>query len=282
MMWITSAAGIILFFLAVLAFCVAPGKMPPEAKKTAGVFFGLNCAHRGLHTGDRQVPENSLSAFAAARKAGYGVELDVRLSKDGQVVVFHDDDLKRVCGADSPVDTLDWQALSVLPLFGSQECIPLFTSVLEVLGDTSVIVEIKSAEEKNAQLCQMTLDILRAHGGWWCVESFDPRVVAWFRKNAPDVLRGQLSTPVRKFDTISKPKAFVLGNVLANCISRPHFLAYSADPLPLAARLCRAMQPMTAVWTVRPGCDITRCEQEHDVVIFECYTPAPRFKFNAA
>ena len=268
----------VLLFLAALVYCVAPGKMPPELKKTAEVFYGLNCAHRGLHTEDRQVPENSLGAFTAARKAGYGVELDVRLSKDGQVVVFHDDDLKRACGVDALVDSLNWEALSALPLFGTRECMPLFTRAMEVLGDTPVIVELKSAGENNPELCQKTLDILRAQGRHCCVESFDPRVVGWFRKNAPDVLRGQLSTPARKFDTISKPRAFLLGNLLLNCISRPHFIAFSADPWPLSARLCRAMRPIVVIWTVRPGHNIAKCENENNMVIFEHYTPLPRYK----
>jgi glycerophosphoryl diester phosphodiesterase len=192
-------------------------------------------------------------------------------------VVFHDDDLKRACGVDKPVNALDWAGLSKLPLFGTGERIPLLTEALEALGDAPVIVELKSAGASNAALCRKTLDILRAQGQNWCVESFDPRIAAWFRKHAPDVLRGQLSTPPKKFDTLSGPKAFLLGNLLMNCLSRPHFIAYSADKYPLTVRLCRAMGPMTAVWTVRPDSDIRRCEKENDTVIFEYYTPPPRF-----
>ena len=280
MAWILLLIGTALLLSAALAFCVAPGKMPPEAKKMAEAFYGLNCAHRGLHSEDKQVPENSLRAFAAAREKGYGVELDVHLSKDAQVVVFHDDDLKRTCGVDRPISSLDWAELSALCLFGSRERIPLLSEALEVLGETPVIVEIKSARENNAELCQKTLDMLRAKGRHFCVESFDPRVGAWFGKNAPDLLRGQLSNPARNFKTLSKPKAFLLGNLLANFMSRPHFVAYSTDPRPLAVRLCRAMGPMTVVWTVRPGCDIERCEKENDAVIFEYYAPAPRYTLN--
>jgi hypothetical protein len=72
------------FLFLLLVYCTAAGKIPPEAEKTAAHFYGLNCAHRGLHTADQSVPENSLTAFALAREKGYGVELDVRLSKDGQ------------------------------------------------------------------------------------------------------------------------------------------------------------------------------------------------------
>lgn len=271
-------AGIVVFIAAALAYCVAPGKITPEAAKTAEAFSGLNCAHRGLHTADQQTPENSLPAFEAARRGGYGAELDVQLSKDGLVVVFHDDDLKRVCGAEAPVKSLDREALSALKLFETGERIPLFTEALEALADAPVIVELKPAGASNGELCRKTLETLRAQGHTWCVESFDPRIVAWFRKNAPDVLRGQLSTPPRSFEGQPKATAFLLGNLLANFMSRPHFISYSADPRPLTVRLCMAMKPMAVTWTLRPDHDIARYEKESDAIIFEYYTPAPRYR----
>ena len=278
MIWAFIIIGLLVLIPALLIYAIAPGRPSPEAKKTAEAFFGLNCAHRGLHTKNQQVPENSLPAFIAAREKGYGVELDVQLSKDGQVVVFHDDGLKRACGVDEPVKNLELRELSSLSLFGTGERIPLFTDVLKALEDTPVIVEIKSAGASNAVLCQKTLDILRAQGKVWCVESFDPFALAWFRKNAPDALRGQLSCPPRKFEGLSAYKAFLLGNLLLNFLSRPHFLAYSKDPRPFAASLCRAMKPINVVWTVRPEDDISRCEKENDTVIFEYYTPAPKYR----
>ena len=76
-------------------YLVAPGKI---RKKQRSPFQNRNFAHRGLHKRDKSVPENSLAAFERAASYGYGIELDVQLSKDGQVVVFHDDTLNRVCG----------------------------------------------------------------------------------------------------------------------------------------------------------------------------------------
>ena len=269
---------ILLLILAALVFCVAPGKMTPEAKIMSASFSGLNCAHRGLYAEDQNVPENSLPAFAAARDAGYGVELDVQLSSDGHVVVFHDDGLKRACGADSPVNAMSWELLSVLSLFGTGERMPLLTEVVGLLGDTPVIVELKSAGGNNAQLCQKALDILRLHGRVWCVESFDPRIGAWFRKNAPDVLRGQLADLPRNYDSQPKATALLLGNLLTNFMSRPHFIAYSTAPRPLTVRLCLAMKPMKVIWTVQPDDDIAEFEKENDSIIFEHYKPAPRYR----
>ena len=83
-------------------YLIAPGKI---RKKQKSPFQNRNFAHRGLHKRDKSVPENSLAAFERAASYGYGIELDVQLSKDGQVVVFHDDTLNRVCGVDARVDS---------------------------------------------------------------------------------------------------------------------------------------------------------------------------------
>ena len=80
---------------------LAPGR---ATKRQKAPFMGMNFAHRGLHSRDKSIPENSLEAFDLASRAGYGMELDVQLSKDGQVVVFHDDTLERVCGVNARVD----------------------------------------------------------------------------------------------------------------------------------------------------------------------------------
>ena len=274
---IIGLAGILIAGICLLLFCVAPGRMPKAAQETARAFSGLNCAHRGLHTKDQSIPENSLAAFAAAHKAGYGVELDVQLSKDGQVLVFHDDTLNRVCGVDARVDALNWEALQKLPLLASEERIPLFSHALKILDDTPIIVELKSAKARNAELCEKTLRILRENGKICCVESFDPRIVAWFRKNAPDVLRGQLSSHPRHFDTLSKLTAYALGSLWTNVLTRPHFIAYRKGARPFAVRACMAMNPMKVVWTVRDEQDAALCEQENDAVIFEYYRPAPRY-----
>lgn len=261
-----AAAGILLFL-------VAPGA---SAQAKRGPFCGRNFAHRGLYAADQSQPENSLEAFRAARSAGYGVELDVQLSKDGEVVVFHDDDLLRVCGIDARVDAYTTQELAALSLFGTSERIPLFTEALDVLGsETPVIVELKTGA-RNDLLCENTLAILRAKPGIYCVESFDPRIVAWFRSHAPEILRGQLVMSPKHYGG-SKLTAFVLGNLLFNCIARAQFIAYDTRPQSIPVKLCLLMKPMRVIWTVRPEHDPARRQLENDAVIFEYYKPEPRF-----
>jgi len=278
MIWLYIILFTIIFIVAVIIFCIAPGRLSQEARKTAKTFHGLNCAHRGLYSEDQTLPENSCAAFAAARREGYGVELDVQLSKDNKVVVFHDNDLNRACGIDAPLRSMEWKELSKTTLFGTDECIPLLSDVLELLDDSPVIVELKSTGSDIKILCNEVHIILQNIGFNYCIESFDPRIIKWFRKNAPHILRGQLSNPPEMMNGVSKISAFVLGKLLLNFISRPHFIAYSNTRLPFFVKLCKALKPINVIWTLKPGDDIEKCEKENATIIFEHYKPQPIYR----
>lgn len=175
-----------------LVFLVAPGRASKKDKKP---FMYKNFAHRGLHKKDKTVPENSLAAFERASSYGYGIELDVQLSKDGQVVVFHDDTLNRVCGVDSRVDEKTYDELSKISLCGTTQTIPLFSEVLKtVRGRGPLIVELKNGK-RNEELCEKTYALLEKYSGEYCIESFNPFIVRWFKKNAPEVIRASLQPP---------------------------------------------------------------------------------------
>ena len=245
-------------------------------KKKRAPFVGRNIAHRGLFEADQSVPENSLAAFSRAANAGYGVELDVQLSKDGEVVVFHDDDLSRVCGVEKRVDALDLSELRALSLCGTGERIPLFTEVLETLdGRVPVVVELKNGP-RNGELCRKTLDILNAYGGEYCIESFNPFIVAWFRFHAPSVLRGVLSQPPADFKEakMSGAVSALLGRCAFNFAARPHFIAYRIAKKPLPVRFCDFLGAMRVAWTAHDE----STERDNDAVIFEHYRPEIRFK----
>ena len=142
------------------------------------IFTRVNYAHRGLHDIANGIPENSVAAFRLSAEAGYGTEFDIQLSKDGQVVVFHDDDLKRVCGVDARVDSLDYDELKKLRLLGTDEHIPLFTEVLDIFRGTKapLIVELKTGR-RNDELCDKAIKILAGFEGNFCIESFNPFIV---------------------------------------------------------------------------------------------------------
>ncbi|MBR6353800.1 MAG: glycerophosphodiester phosphodiesterase [Oscillospiraceae bacterium] len=251
---------------------VAPGS---ATKRQKAPFLGRSFAHRGLHSEDRSVPENSLEAFRLAAKAGYGVELDVQLSKDGQVVVFHDDTLDRVCGVHARVDEKSYDELRLLSLCGTEQRIQLLTEVLGVIrGKGPLIVELKNGR-RNRELCEKTYAILSDYEGQVCIESFNPRIVRWFRFHARDLVRGQLATTVGDYgDTVSKPTAFLLSRCLFNFMSRPQFIAYRIGPRPPIVRLSEALGAMRFGWTAHNA----RAEKGRDGVIFEFYRPQLKFK----
>ena len=238
--------------------------------------MGTNVAHRGLHSRDKSVPENSLEAFRLAAEAGYGIELDVQFSKDKQVVVFHDDTLDRVCGVHARVDELTYDELKELRLCGSDQIIPLFTEVLGVIrGRSPIICELKNGRN-NRELCEKTYEIISGYRGDICVESFNPMIVAWFRFHAKDLLRGQLAQPTRFYDaeTMSAPLAYALGHTLFNCLARPQFIAYRIGFRPLSVRMSELLGAMRVGWTSHEP----RNEAGRDTVIFEFYRPKVKFK----
>ena len=257
--------------VAVPIILTAPGRAK-KGKKAP--FMGRNFAHRGLHSEDRSVPENSLEAFRQARDAGYGMELDVQLSKDGEVVVFHDDTLERVCGLEARVDELDCNELKELSLCGTEERIPLLGEVLELVnGSVPLIVELKNGR-RNRELCEKTHALLSGYKGDYCIESFNPLIVGWFRHNAKDVLRGQLAANHGEYEGIKKPLALLLSRCMLNVVSRPHFIAYKIGPKPLAVRLSEHMGAMKLGYTSR----VEENEIGRDAVIFEFYRPRLKYK----
>lgn len=264
---------IILFLL--LWYMVAPQKGCDETRK---IFYHRNLAHRGLHTKDKSVPENSLAAFGRAADAGYGIELDLQFSKDEQIVVFHDDTLKRVCGVDGRVDAYTYEELKAMRLHDTDQYIPLFSEVLElVAGRVPLLVEFKNGP-KNSLLCEKALPMLREYNGDFCIESFSPFIVKWFRVNAPDILRGQLSAPYKGLaEEIPGWQAFMLSHCLTNVIARPHFIAYRVDKKSLLVKLADASGAMRFSWTVRPDCDIEHLKKVNDSLIFELYEPEIRY-----
>lgn len=259
---------------ALVLFLLWPGRPSPEkAAPLAGRCF----AHRGLHTPDLQTPENSLAAFRQAAAAGYGIELDIQLSGDGQVVVFHDDTLQRVCGAPGRVDAYPLAELQRLPLQGTGERIPLFSQVLqEVGGRVPLIVELKTGPRRR-ELCEKALALLQGYRGPFCIESFDPRIVGWFRRRAPGILRGQLAGPPATYHGVPPGGGFVLGNLLANLISRPEFIAYDNKPKPPLVRFVLRHGPLRVVWTARDPAAHAALARENEMIIFEFYRPDPRF-----
>lgn len=139
-------------------------------------YLNRDYAHRGLHDSSRLIPENSMPAFREAVKQNLAIELDIHLTRDGKVVVFHDESLKRICNAEGTVEGSTFDALQHLHLSGTSEHMPLFSDVLRyVNGRVPLLIELK-LPDSNIKLCPAAWDILKDYKGPYMVQSFNSMV----------------------------------------------------------------------------------------------------------
>lgn len=231
-------------------------------------------AHRGLHG---EVPENSLRAFEAAIKAGYVIETDVRLTKDGRLVVFHDDDLKRMTGDPRKVIDCTLGELSALRLNGT-DCIPTFEEFLHTLSGLSpLLLEIKNVPEADtdAFIAQISA-AMEGYRGEYAVQSFQPSYVKAYKRLRKSIPCGILATGTStKADFGGSPlwrlKAFAVKHMSLNASVKPDFISYHFADLP-TRETTRFKGPKLA-WTIRSPQDEEYARKYADNIIFEGYLP---------
>lgn len=267
---------IILVCVAVLAVLYMLAIMPRIFNRPDTTLFKKRYfAHRGLHDNASDAPENSMAAFRKAVEAGLGMELDVQVTKDGVPVVFHDFKLERICGAPGKIADSTYEELQAYTLCDSKERIPRFSELLEMVdGQVPLIVEIK-AETANVSCCGIIDSLLRAYRGPYCIESFNPMVLWWFRRNHGDVVRGQLSSNFRREGEYWNILYFAMTHLLFNFLTKPDFIAYnhkfSEEP---GRRICRRLyRHPAAAWTSRSQQDLEALKGEYDVFIFDSFLP---------
>lgn len=254
------------FFL--LLFLMKPSKRRPGVEK----FKGLKYAHRGLW--GEGCPENSLSAHRRAADSGYAIELDVRLSRDGVAVVFHDDTLDRMTKLTGRVDSLTAEELSKALLLDTDEGIPTFKDVLSAVGGrVALLIELKG---RDLSVADRVKEALSDYSGDFIIESFNPRILARVKKIMPSAIRGILSqsyTADSKTRTI--PHLF-MQCMLFNFLCRPDVVAYRhTDSKSVMLRLIRRLYGTdTVAWTVRSESEEQVARQNgFDAVVFEKYLP---------
>lgn len=231
--------------------------------------FGKYIAHRGLFTDT--IPENSLKAFEAAAEKGFAAELDVRLTKDCKMVIFHDSSLLRMCGVDESLSEFTYEQLSAFTLNGTSEKIPLFADVLRLInGRVPILVEIKDGApigELEKRVCH----ILSQYDGEYAVESFNPFSMLWFRIHAPKIKRGQLVSEFKdSFDFEYIARKICARPFVWKLISKPDFIA--ADLRSVSMEQLFAALDMDAdfiTWTVNSDSLMESAQQFSKTVIFE-------------
>ena len=185
-------------------------------------------AHRGIYDNEK-IYENTQEAFNLAIKKGYIIELDVRITKDKKIIVFHDENTKRITKQDNIVEESTYEELNNQNIIH----IPLLSEVLELVnGKVPLLIEIKQ-NNKVGELETNFMKIMKKYKGKYAIQSFNPNVLYWFKRRYPNILRGQLSYKYKK-QNISSLKKFILSNMILNIFTKPNFISYKYNELSIS------------------------------------------------
>lgn len=259
---------ILTYFFLIMPNLTRPNQLAP--------FKNCLFAHRGLFDNTCYIPENSLLAFQKAIDAGYGIELDVQLTKDHIPVVLHDYSLQRVSGENIQVSNLTYEELSQFSLFNSSEHIPSLKEALNLIdGQVPIMIELKVGLSYK-RTCQCVANVLKSYKGYYCIISFNPLALGWFKQRMPYVIRGQLSTNFNK-DHIdgSKTIEFMLTHLLLNFVSRPDFISYNYkyDSNP-SLKLCKNLFDVPiAIWTIKNQEQYDEFSPKYNMIVFDSFIP---------
>ncbi|MFV0473296.1 MAG: glycerophosphodiester phosphodiesterase family protein [Pikeienuella sp.] len=242
-------------------------------------FLARPLAHRGLHDRAAGVIENSRAAVEAAIEAGYGVEMDLQLSADGEAMVFHDDDLDRLTGASGPLGAKTAAALGRLELAGGGEPIPTLPEILAIAaGRAPLLIEIKDQSRAmgplDGRLERRAAELLAGYDGPAALMSFNPHSVAHCRDAAPAVPRGRVTCAFGADDWGGVPaeRRAALARIddldALGCgfISHQHVDLGAA---PVAAAKARGLAVLC--WTIRSRAEEEEARRVADNITFESY-----------
>lgn len=158
-------------------------------------------AHRGLH--NNYIVENTLLAFLKAVEKDYAVELDIRLLKDGTVVVYHDIDLKRLTGINKLIESCTLKDISNIKI-NDKYCIPTLEQVLKLInGKVPIYIDVKG-NIGNYKLEEKLLDLLKEYRGEIFIQSFNPKTIRWLRKKEPKYKYGLITFSYPQYNILKK------------------------------------------------------------------------------
>jgi len=241
---------------------------------------GPPIAHRGLWSPEGP-PENTLAAFEAAASVGYGMELDVQLSADGEAMVFHDDRLEhRLTAASGRIAERLAADIAAVRIKDTDHTIPTLAQVLaQVDGRSLILIELKVLGGEVGPLEKRVAELLSDYDGPAAVISFNPHSVGWFAENAPRLLRGLNSAAYHDVLNwmIPREERRALAELEHVAAAKPHFLSLGLDMLPSpSADALRAKGMPVVTWTVRTPAQWARVAGHCDNLMFEGFRPEAR------
>ena len=271
MLYFFYVLGTLSFLYLALIFLTSPAsRKHPDKEVLKGSFI----AHRGLHNENESIPENSLLSFQKALEKKLAIEIDIHLTKDGQIVVFHDENAKRMCGVDGKIEEMTLDEIKSLSLINTNEKIPTLQEVLSLVrGEVFLLIEFKVVNGNAAELCKKANEILSDYKGKYLIQSFYPQVLSWYKKNRKDICRGQLSARFLK-ENLSKR---LLGLQLFNFIGRPDFISFKhKDHSSVMFRFVKWQGAENAGWTFRSEDEFEENKKHFNAWIFEGFDPFGR------
>lgn len=250
----------------ILLFMAMPSiRRHPDRKLLSGLFI----AHRGLH--NSEIPENSIPAFLEAAANGFAIENDIHLTADGEIVVFHDGTLERMCGISRKIEDLTLAEIKQCRLKDTNERIPTLKECLDAIdGRVPLLIEFKCDTINCGKLCVKANEILENYNGKYFIQSFNPAVPTWYKKHRKDVLRGQLAMYYNGKSIVKH----LASSFLLNFGARPDFVAYDQSEWGrVSFKIQRLLGAMPVGWTFRSQNEIDTKKHCFKTFIFENFIP---------
>lgn len=224
-------------------------------------------AHRGYHNNKKGIPENSVLAFKKAIDNNYLIELDVRLTKDQKLVVFHDDNLKRVCGVNKRVKDLTYRELLKYNLFNTTLKVPLFSDVIKLVnGRVPILIETKY-HNRYGVLEKILINELSNYKGLYAIQSFYPMSLLWLKRNTKDIPIGLLSSNFK--NDLNRLKSIIGKTLILDLFFKTDFISYDVKGLPNNYLSYKRDKKKIVIWTIKNKKDYDLARQYTDSLICE-------------
>lgn len=220
-------------------------------------------SHRGIYDNEKTF-ENSIEAIRKAVKKGYIVEIDIHLTKDNKLVVFHDYNTKRITKEDLVIENHTYKEINNQKIIH----IPLLEEILKIVnGKVPLLIEIKQ-NRKVGKLEQELVNTLNNYKGEYAIQSFNVKTIYWFKKNYPNILRGQLSSNHQKAKIFFIKKYF-LKKMLFNFLTKPNFISYNYEELTIKEIKKLKKKYIVLGWTIKTKTEYNKYIKYYDNLICE-------------